>query len=577
MNDLFYLLGQAFKYGSIRSLVIIIAGFAASAAFAYSTPYLLQRAIDGLAFRSSFGHFAFFIGLTIAAQGVHVLVRHISRLKKYRERFHIRKKFRLAAYYHMRNLGLPWHNANHSGKTIHVVDAACHALDSFVNTIHTYINIFVSLIVSIGYLFWLDPAMAAVFGGWLSICVLFVFSMNKKLARLWDDLHFLNQKISKLFLDYVSNIRTVLSLRLGRKTQDNLSRAHDDVYPTLNKSIRTNENKWSFLVFGVLLLNNCLMLYFVWTQFNADAAFDFGALVALRLYLSMGAEGFFDFADTYDKIVEHAVAVRQADAILTRSFGDGVPKGKRYGINSFAINKMFFQHRDSEIPNLTISGVPFMARRGRRIALVGESGSGKSTMMLLVRGLLSPKSVECDINDKTCDCMSQLSAQSVLIPQDPEFFEDTIEYNITVGGKYAKSQIDGALKMSRFDVVLARLPKGLKTGLFEKGVNLSGGEKQRLALARGILAAQSRDIVFLDESTSSVDAENERIIYGSIFKKFKNKFVIASVHKLNLLDHFDEIYVFGDRRIVQHGTLEELLSERGQFQKIWKKYNRNKK
>ncbi|MFA7188429.1 MAG: ABC transporter ATP-binding protein, partial [Alphaproteobacteria bacterium] len=150
-------------------------------------------------------------------------------------------------------------------------------------------------------------------------------------------------------------------------------------------------------------------------------------------------------------------------------------------------------------------------------------------------------------------------------------------YNITVGGKYTKKQINEAISISKFDIVLSRLPKGLKTGLFEKGVNLSGGEKQRLALARGLLAAKGREIVLLDESTSSVDFENEHLIFEHIFKKFKDKFIITSIHKLNMLNYFDEIYVFDNRKIVQHGTLESLKKQPGQFQKIWKKYNKKDK
>ena len=571
MGYFIYLFKKAFKYGSISSLILIVLGFSLSGLLAYSTPYLLQRAVDALEFNLDFKKFAFFIVLMIVANGLHIFIRHITRLKKYRERFRIRRKFLISAYQHMLGLELPWHNANHSGKTIHIVNSAKSSLDSFVDSLDKYINIFLRLALPIGYLFYLGPAMAAIFTTWLVICMVFVLFMNKKLAYLWGASHVKKQKVSKLFLDYVSNIRTVLSLRLGGKTRSNLSQTNNAVYPIYNQSIKTNENKWSFLVFSVLFLNNLILIYFVWSQIKSGS-FNFGVLMALKLYLEMGADGFFDFADNYDFMVENAISIQQADLIFKAPIKENIAQSKPKSIKSFSINKMTFQHRDSKNPNLTISKVPFKAKRGKRIALVGESGSGKSTMMLLIRGLLEPKNAVCDINNKKSACIGDLSESSVLIPQDPEFFEDTIEYNITVGGKYTKRQINEALNMSKFDIVLARLPKGLKTGLFEKGVNLSGGEKQRLALARGLLAAIGRDIVLLDESTSSVDSENEHLIFEHIFKKFQDKFLIASIHKLNMLNYFDEIYVFDNRKIVQYGTLESLRKQPGQFQKIWKKY-----
>lgn len=155
------------------------------------------------------------------------------------------------------------------------------------------------------------------------------------------------------------------------------------------------------------------------------------------------------------------------------------------------------------------------------------------------------------------------------MPQDPEIFADTIRFNITFGIDAKEEDIAEATRLARFDSVLARLPNGLETNIAEKGVNLSGGEKQRLALARGIFFAQESDIVLLDEPTSSVDLQNEHMIYENILSKFGDKCIVSAIHKLHLLDMFDHIYVFDDGRIVEQGDLKSLLQNNGPLAELW--------
>jgi ABC-type multidrug transport system fused ATPase/permease subunit len=205
-----------------------------------------------------------------------------------------------------------------------------------------------------------------------------------------------------------------------------------------------------------------------------------------------------------------------------------------------------------------------LLERGKKIAFVGESGSGKSTILSLIRGLMTTNDVTVACDGKILKRgLKHLAPHVTLIPQDPEIFANTIEYNITVDTKQKKSELQEDIDLARFTPVLARLPKGLKTDISEKGVNLSGGEKQRLALARGIFAAKTSDIILLDEPTSSVDQANERLIYENLFRRFNDRCVISSIHKLHLLPMFDRVYVFRDGQIVARGTPAELLRAGG--------------
>jgi ABC-type bacteriocin/lantibiotic exporter with double-glycine peptidase domain len=222
------------------------------------------------------------------------------------------------------------------------------------------------------------------------------------------------------------------------------------------------------------------------------------------------------------------------------------------------IGHLTFTYQDEEKNRLHLKDVSIRLPREGKIALVGESGSGKSTLMALMRGLHTAEAhIQCD-GQPLKHGLKHLAPHVTLIPQEPEIFENTIEYNVTLETERSREEVMEDIRTAQFESVLRRLPRGLKTNIAEKGVNLSGGEKQRLALARGVFAAKTSDIILLDEPTSSVDMVNERQIYENVLKKFSDRCIVSSIHKLYLLPFFDYVYVFADGKIVDQGTPREI-------------------
>ena len=127
--------------------------------------------------------------------------------------------------------------------------------------------------------------------------------------------------------------------------------------------------------------------------------------------------------------------------------------------------------------------------------------------------------------------------------------------------------------MARFTSVIDTLPKGLQSSIKEKGVNLSGGQQQRLALSRGLLACDDKEILLLDEPTSSQDPETEGEIFANIFRYFHDRTIVASVHRLHLLRHFHCIYFFQDGKLLAKGTLDQLLRTCPEFSQQWEQYH----
>jgi ATP-binding cassette subfamily B protein len=132
--------------------------------------------------------------------------------------------------------------------------------------------------------------------------------------------------------------------------------------------------------------------------------------------------------------------------------------------------------------------------------------------------------------------------------------------------------VQQALSISCFDEVLPKLPRGIESDIRERGVNMSGGQKQRLALARGLIAAQDSSILLLDEPTSSIDQITESVIFDRLFKAFADKAIIATVHRLHLLPRFDHIILMSDGAIIEQGDFTTLLAKQGAFAALWLKH-----
>ena len=134
---------------------------------------------------------------------------------------------------------------------------------------------------------------------------------------------------------------------------------------------------------------------------------------------------------------------------------------------------------------------------------------------------------------------------------------------------FTDDEITEVCQIARFSDVVQQLPNGLETNIQEKGVNLSGGQRQRLALARGVLAARTSDIVLLDEPTSSVDANTERAIYRELLREFADKALVSTLHRLHLLPLFDYIYIMQDGKIADEGSFRDLRQRSAIFGEMW--------
>lgn len=219
--------------------------------------------------------------------------------------------------------------------------------------------------------------------------------------------------------------------------------------------------------------------------------------------------------------------------------------------------------------------VSFVARPGETVAIVGPSGAGKSTLSRLLFRFFDVTSGEIRIDGQNISHVQQHSLrQSIgIVPQDTVLFNDTIGYNIAYGHPgSSKDAIVEAAKLASIHQFIMELPDGYDTMVGERGLKLSGGEKQRVAIARTLLKAP--EIFLFDEATSALDTRTERAIQGSLRTLSEGKTTLIIAHRLSTITHADQIIVLDKGRVVEQGHHDALLAKQGLYAQMWEQQAR---
>ncbi len=495
-----------------------------------------------------------------------------ARVIERRSGFTIYHAFTADLYRKVTEMPLKWHQDHHSGDTINRLNKASHALFNFAQEQFSIIQMTVRFVMGMILLgtYSLGVLAASLF---VSICVALVIRrFDKILVPLIERTNEGEHHLNATLFDYISNIITILTLRVQGNTCAGVDQRIQTIKPIFWEEFVINEWKWGVVNMVLVISQIGIVSAYILYRLESHETLVIGSVVAIFQYLLIISQVFYDAAQVYSRLMQRYTDVHSVDVLVddhARVGASALLEDQRMW-KVVTLDHLSFTHHEGEDVLHHLRDVGLDIKAGQKIALVGSSGSGKTTLLTLLRGLYDSQKVNVTIDGKGYQTLAPLARFTTLVPQDSEIFENTVLYNLTLGTEVPDAMVEQALHITTFDQVTPQLPNGLDTDIRERGVNLSGGQKQRLALSRGLIAARDSSLLLLDEPTSSVDLQTESIIFDRMLEAFPNKAIVASIHRLHLLPRFDWIGLMRDGQMIEQGTFQDLLTRGGAFKAMWK-------
>ena len=580
-NPLFYLFAKMWEYsvGNRKKIgwfvvMFIVARlidlFCLPILWANIMDVIQKQGIMASSLKTLFGLLVLTFVTDLVFWSFHGPARILERMNAFKARINYRKYLLKG----IMTLPVEWHVDHHSGDTNDKVEKGAGALYRFSEGTFTIIYCFVELVGSFAMLVYFSSPAAIIVTAMILVTVWITMRFDRVLLGQYKELNHAENKISEKVLDSITNIMTVIILRVEQRVFKAIVHKLEKPLELFRVNIRLDEFKWFLTNMCCNVMTVLVLGIYFWQHLGTTQGVLVGSVYLLIQYLNKISQLFFRFTEMYGEILQHKSKVMNAEELAKdfkpESFTNHVlPSGWK----TFEVKGLDFSYHSDRSGDQHLTDISLSITRGAKIAFVGDSGDGKTTLLKLIRDLYHPRRGNLFVDGKEIkEGFRGIARAIALVPQSPEIFATTIRDNITIGADYDMAFIRRFTDMACFTDVVEKLPKKFDSSIRERGVNLSGGQQQRLALSRGLLTCHDKDIVLLDEPTSSVDMKTEMQIYRNIFRGFEGKVIISSVHRLHLLALFDCIYVFEKGRIIGSGTLAELLRSCPKLATLWQEY-----
>jgi ATP-binding cassette, subfamily B, bacterial len=459
-----------------------------------------------------------------------------------------------------------------SGETLGILQKVRIDTEKFINY---FINVLFGVIVGVIFVFvyaaiWIHWSIPLVYLIGILLLTFISNVLSKKIKIIQKNIVSQTTSLAGSTTESLRNIELVKSLGL---TQEEVSRLNKNTYKILGLELTKVKRIRSIsFVQGTFVntLRQVILFILMWLIFKDQM--NAGQLVTMQIF------SFFVFGPLQD-IGNIILSYREAEASLNNfnSLMKKVPEPaplnpKHLGnIEELSFRNVVFKHQTAQ--HYAIDHISFDVQTGETIAFAGPSGSGKSTLMKLLVGLYRPQSGVILYNnlDETSIDFDTLRNQIGFVTQDTQLFSGTIRENLLfVNPSASEEDLLDVLQKAAATGLLSRAEKGLDTMIGEGGLKLSGGEKQRISIARALLR-KPRVLIF-DEATSALDSLTEEEITKTIrlVSSKRNQITILIAHRLSTIMHADRIYVLEKGEVVETGTHEKLLAEKGLYYAMWR-------
>ena len=477
----------------------------------------------------------------------------------------------LQVFRHLHALSLRFHLERQTGGMTRDIERGTRAVHSLISySLYSIFPTLVEVLMVLTLLAWkFDAAFAWITLAALVFYVTFTVTVTEWRTQFRKQMNELDSTAHSRAIDSLLNYETVKYFN----NEDFEARRYDENLEKLRRAALKSQSTLSLLNTGQQLIIAAALIAMLWraTQGVVDGRLTLGDLVMvnafmIQLYIPLNFLGVI-----YREIKQSLTDLDKMFGLLERNREvDDSPGALPLQVSAGAVR---FEHvgfaYDPARPIL--HDLSFEIPAGKTVAIVGPSGAGKSTLARLLYRFYDVGSGRITIDGQDIRAVTQSSLRSSIgiVPQDTVLFNDTVQYNIAYGRPGAtREEVVGAAKAAHIHGFINATPKGYDTMVGERGLKLSGGEKQRVAIARTLL--KNPPVLIFDEATSALDSANERAIQAELRAVSQGKTALVIAHRLSTVVDAHEIVVLEAGRVVERGPHAELLARNGRYADMWR-------
>lgn len=484
---------------------------------------------------------------------------------------HAIREVTLTIFKHLHSLSLQFHLNRQTGALSKFIDRGTKGIDFLLryvifNVVPTFIEIILVSIILLnlyGYFYALITIIT------ITIYVILTFVITQWRVQFRRDMNSADNSASTKMIDSLLNFETV-------KYFNNENHEFNRLDVSLKKyELAANKSRHSLSLLNIvqiIVIMSGITIMLVMTAYGIRSNdISIGGFVVINAYMLQLYQPLNFLGSVYREIQQSLVDMENMFNLLDEKskVKDSL---KQLNINNKIEIKFSNISFGYDERRTIIKDISFDVPNGKKVAIVGPTGAGKSTISRLLFRFYDPTIGNIYINDENINSISQHSLRKIIgvVPQDTVLFNDTIHYNISYGDlKASEDDIINAAKNADIHNFVISLPDGYETIVGERGLKLSGGEKQRVAIARTFL--KNPKILFFDEATSALDSSTEKEIQKNLENMSKDKTTLIIAHRLSTAAYADNIIVLDKGSIIEQGSHNYLLDLKGKYFEMWEK------
>ena len=478
---------------------------------------------------------------------------------------HAIREVSLTIFKHLHSLSLQFHLNRQTGALSKFIDRGTKGIDFLLryvifNVVPTFIEIILVSIILLnlyGYFYALITIIT------ITIYVILTFIITQWRVQFRRDMNSADNSVSTKMIDSLLNFETV-------KYFNNENHEFNRLDVSLKKyELAANKSRHSLSLLNIaqiIVIMSGITIMLVMTAFGIRSNdISIGGFVVINAYMLQLYQPLNFLGSVYREIQQSLVDMENMFNLLDEKskVKDSLKQLKINSKTEIKFSNISFGYDERRT---VIKDISFEVPNGKKVAIVGPTGAGKSTISRLLFRFYDPTNGSIYINDENINSISQHSLRKIIgvVPQDTVLFNDTIHYNISYGDpKASEDDIINAAKNADIHDFVISLPDGYETIVGERGLKLSGGEKQRVAIARTFL--KNPKILFFDEATSALDSTTEKEIQKNLENISKNKTTLIIAHRLSTAAYADNIIVLDKGSIIKQGSYNYLLDLKGKY------------